>query len=118
MVVTRHISHDGLLIWPQGANDICPENRGRGERTEKRHMRKSKSVPRQKGQQGAESQEEARGAQVSSSLPAVSTQDGRKINFPTYIYRITVSCMSVISFLSFVEITLETSKHCISLTQT
>ena len=30
VVVTRHISHDGLLIWPQGANDICPGNRGRG----------------------------------------------------------------------------------------
>lgn len=72
VVVTRHISHDGLLIWPQGANDICPGNRGRGERTEKRKMHKSKSVERHQGQQGAYSQEEAAlGAQVISSLPAV-----------------------------------------------
>lgn len=34
VVVTRHISHDGLLVWPQGANDICPVNRGRGQRGE------------------------------------------------------------------------------------
>lgn len=32
VVVTRHISHDGLLIWPQGANDVCPGNRGKGEK--------------------------------------------------------------------------------------
>lgn len=30
MVVTRHISHDGLLIGPQGANDVCAGNRKEG----------------------------------------------------------------------------------------
>lgn len=46
VVVTRHIGHDGLLIWPQGANDICPGNRGRGgeERTERRRRRRKKNA--------------------------------------------------------------------------
>lgn len=48
MVVTRHISHDGLLIWPQGANDVWPGSRGKGERAEERKMHKSKRVQRQK----------------------------------------------------------------------
>lgn len=66
MVVTRHISHDGLLIGPQGANDICPGNRGKVQRGEK--CTKSKRVQRQKGQQGAKSQEEAKVGQESSPV--------------------------------------------------
>lgn len=40
MVVTRHIGHDGFLIWPQGANDICPRNRGGRRRAIGRRERK------------------------------------------------------------------------------
>lgn len=55
MVVTRHISHDGLLIGPQGANDVCPEDRGggkTGDREEREMHKKSKRVQRQKGAAG------------------------------------------------------------------
>lgn len=36
VVVTRHISHDGLLIRPQGANDVWREQRRRTEERKRR----------------------------------------------------------------------------------
>lgn len=81
MVVTRHISHDGLLIWPQGANDVCPGNRGkeRGQRGEKME---SKSVQRQKGQQRATSRD-TRFLQSTSALLGFSDFKGR-VSFIVY----------------------------------
>lgn len=48
VVVTWHISHDGLLIGPQGANDVCAGNRKEGEKTGtgRRETHKSKRVQR------------------------------------------------------------------------
>lgn len=72
MVVTRHISHDGLLIGPQGANDVCPGHKGRKRGEEERRGEKKASVKKCRdtsSQQGESSQEEtASHFQVTFSL--------------------------------------------------
>lgn len=71
VVVTRHISHDGLLIGPQGANDVCPGDRGggkTGDREEREMHNKSKRVQRQKrSSRGRNHERRQRRTQVISS---------------------------------------------------
>jgi hypothetical protein len=49
VVVTRHIGHDGLLVRPQGVNDVCPGNGAEGAERAREEERKHRGEERERG---------------------------------------------------------------------